>query len=162
MTSHYCGSLRRHTTASMEPAQLTLAIRSTLNTTRIIQRYMQHQNLAERYRASRRHQRGDVSDEDMDTDFSQSMGPANVGIMVLMGQVHVVERRFWARKTNTDCDELPDAQEPVPSLALGLRQHVVQSLRVFSGTEEPAAEMPPKTRSERKARHRSLGVSLGQ
>ncbi|CAM5154938.1 unnamed protein product, partial [Natator depressus] len=60
----------------MEPAQITLAIRSTLNTTRIIQQYMQHQNLAKRYRASRRCQRGDVSDEDMDTDFSQSTGPA--------------------------------------------------------------------------------------
>ncbi|EMP40109.1 hypothetical protein UY3_02656 [Chelonia mydas] len=34
----------------MEPAQITLAIRSTLNTTRIIQQYMQHQNLAKRYR----------------------------------------------------------------------------------------------------------------
>ncbi|XP_074800238.1 uncharacterized protein LOC141982249 isoform X3 [Natator depressus] len=94
-----CG---RHTKASMEAAQLTLAIRSTLNTTRIIQQYMQHQNLAERYRARRRRQRGHVSDQDMDTDFSESMGPANACIMVLMGQVHVVERRFWARETSTD------------------------------------------------------------
>ncbi|CAM5073331.1 unnamed protein product [Natator depressus] len=38
----------------------------------------------------------------MDTDFSQSMGPGNVGIMVLMGQVHAVECRFWARETSTD------------------------------------------------------------
>ncbi|CAM4671232.1 unnamed protein product [Caretta caretta] len=38
----------------------------------------------------------------MDTDFSQSMGPGNAGIMVLMGQVHAVERRFWARETSTD------------------------------------------------------------
>ncbi|CAM5075196.1 unnamed protein product [Natator depressus] len=86
----------------MEAAQLTLAIRSTLNTTRIIQQYMQHQNLAERYQTRRRHQRGHVSDQDMDTDFSQSMGPANAYIMVLMGQVHAVERRFWARETSTD------------------------------------------------------------
>ncbi|CAM4703579.1 unnamed protein product [Lepidochelys kempii] len=93
---------RRHTTASMEPAQITLAIRSTLNTTCIIQQYMQHQNLAKRNRASRRHQRGDESDEDMDTDFSQSMGPGNAGIMVLMGQVHAVECRFWACETSTD------------------------------------------------------------
>ncbi|CAM4717779.1 unnamed protein product [Lepidochelys kempii] len=88
--------------ASMEPAQLTLAIRSTLNTTRIIQQYMQDQNLAKRYRARRRRQRGDVSDEDMDTDFSQSMGLAIVGIRVLMGQVHAMEHRFWARETSTD------------------------------------------------------------
>ncbi|CAM4579078.1 unnamed protein product [Lepidochelys olivacea] len=86
----------------MEPAQLTLAIRSTFNTTCIIQQYMQHQNLVKRYRVSRRRQRGDVSDEDMDTDFSQSRGPGNVGIMVLMGQVHAVERRFWARETSTN------------------------------------------------------------
>nr|XP_048702087.1 uncharacterized protein LOC125634833 [Caretta caretta] len=94
-----CG---RHTKASMEAAQLTLAIKSTLNTTRIIQQYMQHQNLAKRYRARRRRQRGHMSDQDMDTDFSESMGPANACIMVLMGQVHAVERRFWARETSTD------------------------------------------------------------
>ncbi|CAM4563129.1 unnamed protein product [Caretta caretta] len=86
----------------MEPAQITLAIRSTLNTTRIIQQYMQHQNLAKRNRASKRHQHGDESDEDMDTDLSQSTGPANACIMVLMGHVHVVERQFWARETSTD------------------------------------------------------------
>ncbi|CAM5150405.1 unnamed protein product [Natator depressus] len=86
----------------MEPAQITLAIRSTLNTTRIIQQYMQHQYLAKQNRASRRHQRSHVSDQDMDTDFSQSTGPGNVGIMVLMGQAHVVECRFWARETSTD------------------------------------------------------------
>ncbi|CAM5131383.1 unnamed protein product [Natator depressus] len=38
----------------------------------------------------------------MDIDFSQSTGPGNAGIMVLMGQVHVVECRFWARETSTD------------------------------------------------------------
>ncbi|CAM4538526.1 unnamed protein product [Lepidochelys olivacea] len=64
---------------------------------------MQHQNLAKQNQASRRRQRGDESDEDTDTDFSQSTGPGNVGTMVLMGQVHAVERRFWARETSTDC-----------------------------------------------------------
>ncbi|CAM4708147.1 unnamed protein product [Lepidochelys olivacea] len=63
---------------------------------------MQHQNLAKRYRARRRRQRGHVSDQDMDTDFSQSTGPGNVGIMVLMGQVHAVQRQFWAWETSTD------------------------------------------------------------
>ncbi|CAM4590437.1 unnamed protein product [Caretta caretta] len=38
----------------------------------------------------------------MDTDFSQSTGLGIVGIMVLMGQVHAVERRFWARETSTE------------------------------------------------------------
>ncbi|CAM4685680.1 unnamed protein product [Lepidochelys kempii] len=63
---------------------------------------MQHQNLAKRYQASRRHQHSDEGDEGMDTDFSQSTGPGNVGIMVLMGQAHVVERRFWASEIGTD------------------------------------------------------------
>ncbi|CAM4581506.1 unnamed protein product [Caretta caretta] len=86
----------------MEAAQFTLAFRSTLNTTRIIQQYMQHRNLAEQYRARRRRQRGHVSDQDMDTDFSEIMGPANACIMVLMGQVHAVECQFWAQETSTD------------------------------------------------------------
>ncbi|CAM4688667.1 unnamed protein product [Lepidochelys kempii] len=84
------------------PLRSLWQFRSTLNTTCIIQQYMQHQNLAKRNRASRRCQHGDESDEDMNTDFSQSMGPGNAGIMVLMGQVHAVERRFWARETSTD------------------------------------------------------------
>ncbi|XP_050815739.1 ADP-ribosylation factor-like protein 13B isoform X3 [Gopherus flavomarginatus] len=38
----------------------------------------------------------------MDTEYSQSTGPGNLDIMVLMGQVHAMERRFWARETSTD------------------------------------------------------------
>ncbi|CAM5088191.1 unnamed protein product [Eretmochelys imbricata] len=38
----------------------------------------------------------------MDTDFSQSTGPGNVGIMVLMGQVHGMEHQFSAWETSTD------------------------------------------------------------
>ncbi|CAM5077364.1 unnamed protein product [Eretmochelys imbricata] len=38
----------------------------------------------------------------MDTDFSQSTGPRNVSIMLVMGQVHAVECRFWVRETSTD------------------------------------------------------------
>ncbi|XP_074800475.1 transcription elongation factor A protein 1 isoform X1 [Natator depressus] len=38
----------------------------------------------------------------MDTDFSQSTGPGNLDIMVVMGQVHAVECQFWARETSTD------------------------------------------------------------
>ncbi|XP_065440268.1 3-oxo-5-alpha-steroid 4-dehydrogenase 1 isoform X5 [Chrysemys picta bellii] len=91
---------RRHTTASMEPAQITAAVMSTVNTTRIILQYMQHQKLQQQ--ARRRQQRGDGSDEDMDTDFSQSTVPGNLDIMVVMGQVHAVERRFWAGETSTD------------------------------------------------------------
>ncbi|EMP25874.1 hypothetical protein UY3_17047 [Chelonia mydas] len=39
------GSRRRHTTASMEPTQITLAVMSIVNTSRIIMQYMQNQNL---------------------------------------------------------------------------------------------------------------------
>ncbi|KAG6941319.1 hypothetical protein G0U57_007416 [Chelydra serpentina] len=38
----------------------------------------------------------------MDTDVSQSMGPSNLDIMVVMGQVCALERQFWARETSTD------------------------------------------------------------
>ncbi|CAM5106876.1 unnamed protein product [Eretmochelys imbricata] len=38
----------------------------------------------------------------MDTDFSQSTGPGNLDIMVIMGQVHAMECHFWARETSTD------------------------------------------------------------
>ncbi|EMP39746.1 hypothetical protein UY3_03025 [Chelonia mydas] len=66
--------------ASMEPAQITTAVMTILNTTCIIQQHVQNQNLQKQ--ASRRWQRGEESDEDMDTDFSQSTGPSCVDIMV--------------------------------------------------------------------------------
>ncbi|XP_053894089.1 uncharacterized protein LOC128842263 [Malaclemys terrapin pileata] len=86
----------------MEPAQITAAIMSTVNTTCIILQYMQNQNLQKQNQARRRQQCGDESDEDMDIDFSQSMSPGNVHIMVLMGQVHAMECQFWAWETSTD------------------------------------------------------------
>uniref|UniRef100_A0A8C3PC42 Putative nuclease HARBI1 n=1 Tax=Chrysemys picta bellii TaxID=8478 RepID=A0A8C3PC42_CHRPI len=39
---------------------------------------------------------------DMDTEFSQTVGPGALEIMLLMGQFLSVERRFWARETSTD------------------------------------------------------------
>uniref|UniRef100_A0A8C3HLG3 Nuclease HARBI1 n=1 Tax=Chrysemys picta bellii TaxID=8478 RepID=A0A8C3HLG3_CHRPI len=77
---------------------------SSITSTRVILEYMQNQNLPKQNQARRRRQHGDESDEeiDMDIDFSQSTGPGSVHIMVLMGQVHAVERRFWARETSTD------------------------------------------------------------
>ncbi|XP_065427403.1 uncharacterized protein LOC135976296 [Chrysemys picta bellii] len=89
----------------MEPAQLTAALMSTINTTRIILQYMQHQDLqnqARRRRQRWRRQSGHESDEDMDTDFSKSTGHRNLAILVAMGQVPDVERRVWARETSTD------------------------------------------------------------
>ncbi|EMP37987.1 hypothetical protein UY3_04745 [Chelonia mydas] len=79
-----------YTKASMEPTQITAAVRSIVNTSRIILQYVQNQNLQKQ--ARRRRQRGDESEEDMDTDFSQSMGPGNLDILVAMGQAHAVER----------------------------------------------------------------------
>ncbi|EMP38180.1 SH3 and cysteine-rich domain-containing protein [Chelonia mydas] len=73
-------SCRHHSTASMEPAQITAAVMSTVNTSRIILQHVQDQNLQKQVR--RRQQRSDESDEDMDTDFSQSTGPGNLDIMV--------------------------------------------------------------------------------
>ncbi|XP_048723998.1 UPF0488 protein C8orf33 homolog isoform X5 [Caretta caretta] len=65
---------------------------------------MQNHNMQEKRNQARRRrlQRGDESDEDMDIDFSQSTGPCNVHIMVTIGQVHGMERQFWARETSTD------------------------------------------------------------
>ncbi|EMP27114.1 hypothetical protein UY3_15799 [Chelonia mydas] len=80
---------RRHTMESMEPAQITVAVMSTVNTSHIILQYVQNQNLQKQ--ARRRWQRNDESDEDMDTDFSQSTGPGNLDTLVAIGQAHAVE-----------------------------------------------------------------------
>ncbi|CAM4581038.1 unnamed protein product [Lepidochelys kempii] len=84
----------------MEPAQITAAVMSIVNTSHIILQYVQNQNLQKQ--ARRQPQRGDKSDEDMDTDFSQSMGPGNLDILVAVGQAHTMERQFWARETSID------------------------------------------------------------
>ncbi|XP_053897659.1 uncharacterized protein LOC128844193 [Malaclemys terrapin pileata] len=39
---------------------------------------------------------------DMDTEFSQTAGSGALEIMLLMGQIMAMERRFWARETSTD------------------------------------------------------------
>nr|XP_048717289.1 uncharacterized protein LOC125641420 [Caretta caretta] len=38
----------------------------------------------------------------MNTDFSKATVSSNLEIMVLLGQAHAVERRFWARETSTE------------------------------------------------------------
>ncbi|EMP26062.1 Olfactory receptor 9G4 [Chelonia mydas] len=92
--------VRCRTMASMEPAQITAAVMSIVNISRVILQYVQNQNLQKQ--ARRRQQRGDESDEDMDTDFAQSTGPGNLDILVAMGEAHAVECHFWARETSTD------------------------------------------------------------
>uniref|UniRef100_A0A8C3EXX7 DDE Tnp4 domain-containing protein n=1 Tax=Chrysemys picta bellii TaxID=8478 RepID=A0A8C3EXX7_CHRPI len=90
----------------MEAAQITAAIMSTMNTTHIVLEYMQSQDMPKQNQDQpmRQLQCGDESDEeiDMDTALTQAMGPSNVQIMVLLGQVHAVERQFWAWETSTD------------------------------------------------------------
>ncbi|EMP34274.1 hypothetical protein UY3_08564 [Chelonia mydas] len=83
-------TLQCHTMASMEPAQITAAVMSIVNNSRITLQYVQNQNLQRQ--ARRRWQHSDESVEDVDTDFSQSTGPGNLDILVLMGQAHAVER----------------------------------------------------------------------
>ncbi|XP_065435678.1 uncharacterized protein LOC135978883 [Chrysemys picta bellii] len=97
---------RRHTTASMEPAQLKTAVMNIVNTSRIIVQFMLNQDQKNEARRRRRQLRSDESDEDidmdMDTDFSQTAGPGTLEIMLLMGQVLSVGRQFWAQETSTD------------------------------------------------------------
>ncbi|EMP25941.1 hypothetical protein UY3_16938 [Chelonia mydas] len=100
MTAAVAEDVRHRTTASLEPPQITAAVMSIVNTSCIILQYVQNQNLQKR--ARRRQQRGDESDEDMDTDFSQSTGPGSLDILVAMGQAHAVDHRFRARETSTD------------------------------------------------------------
>ncbi|EMP25645.1 hypothetical protein UY3_17233 [Chelonia mydas] len=83
---------------AMEPTQISTAVLTIVNTSRIIQQYVQYlQN-----RARKRQQRDYYTDEDMDTDVPRSTACGDWEIMVLLGQVHAVERRFWARETSTD------------------------------------------------------------
>ncbi|KAG6922118.1 hypothetical protein G0U57_003703 [Chelydra serpentina] len=82
----------------MEPGEIIAAVMAVVNTSCIIVRFIQNQNL----RNQESCQRGDESDEDMDTDLSQRTRSRKLDILVAMGQAHAVERRFWARETSTD------------------------------------------------------------
>ncbi|CAM5116349.1 unnamed protein product [Natator depressus] len=68
---------RYHSRASMEPAQLTAAVVSIVNSSRIILQYVQ--NLAKR--------REDDCEEDVDTDVPESMGCGNWDIIAAVGLV---------------------------------------------------------------------------
>ncbi|EMP32588.1 hypothetical protein UY3_10288 [Chelonia mydas] len=75
-------------TIAMQPAQISTAVLTIVNTSRIIQQYVQYlQNWARK-----RQQRDYYTDEDMDTDVLRSTACGNWEIMVLLGQVHAVER----------------------------------------------------------------------
>ncbi|EMP37872.1 hypothetical protein UY3_04937 [Chelonia mydas] len=72
---------------AMEPAQMSAAVLTIVNTLRIIQQYVQYlQN-----RARKRQQRNYDTDEDRDTDVPRNMACGDWEIMVVLGQVHAVE-----------------------------------------------------------------------
>ncbi|EMP33322.1 hypothetical protein UY3_09552 [Chelonia mydas] len=60
----------------MEPAQITAAVVSIVNTLCVILQYVQNPQ-----KQARRRQQRDHDSDDMDTDFSQSTGPGNLDIM---------------------------------------------------------------------------------
>ncbi|EMP26997.1 hypothetical protein UY3_15905 [Chelonia mydas] len=78
----------------MEPAQLTAAVVSIVNTLCIILEYVQ--------KRAKRRQHEDDCDEDMDTDIPESMGCGKWDIMAVVGLADTVESRFWAQQTSTD------------------------------------------------------------
>ncbi|EMP33269.1 Double-strand-break repair protein rad21-like protein 1 [Chelonia mydas] len=77
-------TIGRHTMASMQPTQLTAAVVSIVNTSRIILEYVQNQ--------AKGHQHEGNCDEDMDTVVPESMGCGNWDIMAAVGLVDTVER----------------------------------------------------------------------
>ncbi|KAG6920367.1 hypothetical protein G0U57_021268, partial [Chelydra serpentina] len=70
------------------------------NTSRLIVHLFQRQRL--RNWARRQLKRREDIGSGMGTHLSQSTGPRSLDIMVAMGHVDAVERRFWARETSTD------------------------------------------------------------
>ncbi|KAG6938877.1 hypothetical protein G0U57_004526 [Chelydra serpentina] len=84
----------------MEPTVIIAAVMAIVNTSRLIVHLFQRQML--RNCARRLRQRGEDIDSERGTDLSQSTGPRTVDIMVALGHVDAVERRFWAQETSTD------------------------------------------------------------
>ncbi|EMP35925.1 hypothetical protein UY3_06891 [Chelonia mydas] len=78
----------------MEPAQLSAAVVSFVNTSHIILQYVQN--------LERRRQHEDDCEEDMDTDVPESTGCGNWDIMAAVGLVDTVEHQFRAQQTSTD------------------------------------------------------------
>ncbi|KAG6938868.1 hypothetical protein G0U57_004517, partial [Chelydra serpentina] len=84
----------------MEPSAIIAAVLSVVNTSRLIVHLFQRQ--MQRNRARRQRKLREDMNSERGTDLSQSTGPQPVEIMVSMGHVDPVERRFWARETSTD------------------------------------------------------------
>ncbi|EMP38911.1 Casein kinase I isoform gamma-1 [Chelonia mydas] len=80
---------------AMEPNQISTAVLTIVNTSCIIQQYVQY--LQNWVRKCRQHDY--YIDEDMDTEGTAC---GSWEIMVLLGQVHALECQFWAREVSTD------------------------------------------------------------
>ncbi|KAG6927814.1 hypothetical protein G0U57_009276, partial [Chelydra serpentina] len=84
----------------MEPSVIIAAVLSIVNTSRLIVHLFQNQ--MQRNRARRQRKLREYMNSERGIELSQSTGPRTVEIMVAMGHVDPVERRFWARETSTD------------------------------------------------------------
>ncbi|EMP25178.1 hypothetical protein UY3_17859 [Chelonia mydas] len=111
---------RRHSTASMEPSQLTAAVASIVNTSRIILQYVQ--NLAKR----RQHE--DDCEEDMDTDVPESTGCGNWDIMTAVGLVDTVPGEMVAEKDGSSPPKLTGERPPQQQQPLGQLRRTKQQV----------------------------------
>ncbi|KAH1170850.1 hypothetical protein KIL84_006468 [Mauremys mutica] len=84
----------------MEPAVIIAALMAVVNSSHLIVHLFNSQML--RNRARRLRQRGEDMKSQSGTDLSESTVRRAVEIMVAMGLVHAMGRRFWARETSTD------------------------------------------------------------
>ncbi|KAH1165579.1 hypothetical protein KIL84_023138 [Mauremys mutica] len=84
----------------MEPAAIIAALMAVVNSSHLIVHLFHSQLL--RNRARRLRQRGEDMKSQTGTDLSQSTGRRAADIMVAMGHVHAMGRRFWDRETSTD------------------------------------------------------------
>ncbi|KAG6932907.1 hypothetical protein G0U57_020375, partial [Chelydra serpentina] len=84
----------------MEPSAIIADVLSIANTSRLIAHLFQTQ--MERNRERRQRKLREYMNSERGIDLLESTGPRPLDIMVAMGHVDPVERRFWARETTTD------------------------------------------------------------
>ncbi|KAG6933192.1 hypothetical protein G0U57_019658, partial [Chelydra serpentina] len=84
----------------MEPSAIIADVLSVANTSRLMAHLFQTQ--MQRNRERRQRKLREYLNSERGMDLSQSAGPRPLDIMVAMGHVDPVERRFWARETSTD------------------------------------------------------------
>ncbi|EMP38518.1 Histone deacetylase 11 [Chelonia mydas] len=105
---------RCHSMASMEPAQLTAAVVSIVNTSHIILQYVQ--NLVMRC------QHEDDCEEDVDTDIPESMGCGNWDVMAALGAIKRKVELDWGTE---DTEYLQKVQTHVEGALNELRPDII-------------------------------------